>query len=60
MKIIEGTQSTIYMNEATRIVKKVGTERGKRDTIDQITFYLNLPDNIKNIFPKIVSYVNGP
>ncbi len=60
MTIIEGTQSTIYMNEVTRTVQKVGTERGKQDTIDQIAFYLNLPENIRNIFPEIVSYVNGP
>lgn len=60
MKIIKGTQSTIYINETTNIVKKVGTERGKQDTIDQIAFYLNIPEHIRDAFPQMISYVNGP
>lgn len=60
MKIIKGTQSTIYINEVTNIVKKVGTERGKQDTIDQIAFYLNIPEHVRGAFPQIISYVNGP
>lgn len=60
MKIIKGTQSTIYIDEISNIVKKVGTERGKQDTIDQISFYLSIQENIKEIFPQLISYVNGP
>ena len=60
MKTINGTQSTIYIDETTNIVKKVATERGKQDTIDQINFYISIPEHIREIFPKIISYENGP
>ncbi len=60
MEVIYGTQSTIYINKDTSIVKKVATQRGKQDTIDQISFYKSLPQSMQPMFPHILNYQNGP
>lgn len=55
---IYGPQSiiTIYENENKKVIRKVATERGKQDLIDQVEFYKNLPDKIKYIFPQMINY----
>lgn len=58
IKIIKGPQSTVEIHEESnnKIVKKIATERGSQDLIDQVNFYNNLPIEAKDFFPQMYSY----
>lgn len=59
VKKIKGPQSdiTVYINKNDKkMVKKIGTDRGNQEILDQIKFYIALTEETKKYFPKIINY----